>query len=369
MSKLYKLWSKQRKDKKAYARLRKQCESKVARWDYWQTPDWHWDPDYELEERQSPERGRKEDALYRYGYDSHNRVIFIREAILSAEEDDDCTFYFLCYSGNTMLGSQFLGRDACSVLEATISEGRIVHVEQSGVGDWDSKTIEWQNGKVFKVTASNQYERGCKVVIEKTYDKKGRVIAEVDRSKIKEKPLPKGVTLKTLDGEIRQRLIQAVVKTVTKLKLKKPVYCLALNYDCEGNPIMPPMLGIGLDSERQARLKKGGKDAKLDIWEPEQMSLFAKVKTDEVIFDDKKLQKTCDYYNRLLEKKDDNTPAHKLLNEVAAELGLMDWTGKLKTTEDFIAYAVDTDLADLQKNLKLSVPADRLKKLKAAKML
>jgi len=99
------------------------------------------------------------------------------------------------------------------------------------------------------------------------------------------------------------------------------------------------------------------------------MSLFAKEKTDAVIFADKKLQQACDFYNRLLEKKGDNAPAHKLLNIIAAELGRMDWTGKLNTTDDFIVYAVDTDLADLHRNLKQSVPADRLKKLKAAKML
>jgi hypothetical protein len=321
-----------------------------------------------LEYRRVPTRAPQEKAIYHYGYDAAGRVVFIREVVLSKNEYDG-RFYFLRYSGETISGSELLGNKLYPVFEARLSDGKIVYLEQSLYDVWDTKSYEWRDGRIFRVITTKHGERGNKAQLESIYSGKGKIIAENDRSTFKEKPLPKGVTLKTLDKEIRKLFIQAVVKTIRKFKLKKPVYCLALNYDCEGNPIMPPMLGIGLDSERQSRLKKGGKDAKLDIWEPEQMSLFAKEKTDEVIFNDKKLQQACEYYNRLLEEKGDNAPAHKLLNEIAAELGRMDWKGKLNTTDDFIAYAVDTDLADLQKNLKQSVPADRLKKLKAAKML
>jgi hypothetical protein len=365
MSNLYQLWNKQQKDKHAFERLRKQAEANAVRWRYWETPNWHWDPEHTVKYLVFPAPGKKGSAKYEYGYDSVDRVVVMRRRDFHTSRFD-CEFLF--YNGNKMTGSKYIADKLYCVFEATLEEGRIVSLEQSGLCT-DLKTIEWKDGKVHKVNTDDQEPLGA-IVTQRTYDKKGKLIAEVDLSEVEEEePLPKGVTLKSLDKELRGRLIQAVVKTVTKIKLKKPVYCLALNYDCEGNPIMPPMLGIGLDSERQARLKKGGKDAKLDIWEAEQMSLFAKEKTDEVIFDDKKLQKACDYYNRLLEKKGDNTPAHKLLNEIASELGRMDWKGKMNTTDDFIAYAVDTDLADLHKNLKHSVPADRLKKLKAAKML
>jgi hypothetical protein len=46
-----------------------------------------------------------------------------------------------------------------------------------------------------------------------------------------------------------------------------------------------------------------------------------------------------------------------------------DWKGKLNTTDDFIVYAVDTDGADLRKNLKVSVPPKQLAKLKAARLI
>ena len=370
MSKLYDLFAREKaREKAAFSKLRKESEAKIVRWKYWDSPNWYWDPSDTLYYDCDPETATKADASTHYGYDSLGHVVLIRSSVLP-KPDDECTFYFLRHTRDSILIYHFIGIDALySVIEARVKNGQIVHLEQAGCGDWDTKDIEWKDGRVFKATTRREYERGNIAVVEATYDPKGNVIAEVDRSKIKETPLPKGVTLKSLEAEIRPRLIQAIVKTITKLKLKKPVYCLALNYDCEGNPIMPPMLGIGLESERIARLKKGGKDAKFDIWEPEQMSLFGKEETDEVIFEDKKLEKSCDYYNRLLDKKDDNAPAKKLLNEVAAELCRMDWTGKLTPTQDFVAYAVDTEMVDLKKNLQHSVSPERLKKLKAAKMI
>jgi len=370
MGKLFKLWEAQRKDKKAFGRLREHCESKIVVWRHWDFPDWYWDPEHFVKYfARFVERGSKKTARYHFGYDAKGRVVLIRS--LRSLVSGGFGYVFLSYDGDQIIGSKYLNEESDGlycVFEAKMVDGRIVRLEQSGFCT-DLMLIEWGDGKVSKIRKDDQVGLGP-IVTETTYDRNGKVISEADLSEIEEEPpIPKGVTLKSQGEEIRKRLVQAVVKAVTKLKLKKPVYCLALNYDCEGNPIMPPMLGVGLDSERQARLKKGGKDAKLDIWEPEQMSLFAKEKTDEVIFNDKKLQQACDHYNRLLEKKGDNAPAHKLLNEIAAELCRMNWKGKLNTTDNFIAYAVDTDLADLQKNLRQSVPADRLKGLRAAKML
>jgi hypothetical protein len=74
-------------------------------------------------------------------------------------------------------------------------------------------------------------------------------------------------------------------------------------------------------------------------------------------------------FNQELERKGSDAPARRLLNEVATKLGKADWSGKLNTTDDFVVYAVDFELGDLKKNLKFSVPVERLKKLKAAKML
>jgi len=156
------------------------------------------------------------------------------------------------------------------VFEASLSEGRIVRVEHfvRGIPPWDWKTFEWQGGKIAKVSYGL---RGRKAHREVTYNKAGRMTGELGRldptepkapKPLKRIPLPKGVTMKSLAKTIRERLASVVVQTVTKARIKEPVYCLALNYDCEGNPLLLPELGIGVESERRARLKAGGRDAR-----------------------------------------------------------------------------------------------------------
>ena len=371
-------------ERNAFERIRKQSESKVARWAYWDRPDWFWDPEYVVKYWSSrpPQRTQKEKARYAYGYDDKKRVTVIHSFSFGDPRKLN-SMEFLRYSGDRIVGSHFIaeaiysgnmvvGNDweaggvLADLFEATLSGGRVVKVEQLYGTGWDWKTISWDGDNVASVVEG---VRGRKAHRQITYGKAGKMLEDLDLSKpIKRKPLPNGVTMNSLANEIRQRLVKAVVTTVTKAKIKETVYCLALNYDCEGNPLLLPELGIGLDSERQAQLKRGGCDAKLSIWEPEEFSLFAKERT-ALQGRDKELDRACQLFNRELEYKGSDEPARKLILQAAADLAKVDWKGKLITTDDFIVYAVDTDGADLRKNLKVSVSSKQLAKLKAAKLL
>ena len=253
------------------------------------------------------------------------------------------------------------------VFEATLAEGCIVRVERLMSNSlWEWKSIEWQGEKIASVLEGM---RGRKAHRQITYNGKGEIVDDLDLSEPpKRKPLPKGVTMQSLAKKIRGLLAKTVVTTVTKAKIKEPVYCLALNYDCEGNPLLLPELGIGLDSERKARLKSRSRDARRAIWELGEFSLFANDRT-ALRGRDRELDRACDLFNRELEFKASDEPARKLILEVAADLAKVDWAGKLNTTDDFIVYAVDTYGNDLRRNLKLSVPPKQLAKLKAAKLL
>jgi hypothetical protein len=373
-------------EQEAFARLKKQAESKVARWRYWETPDWYWEPEYQVKYWSGEaERAPKSTASYAYGYDDKDRVIIIHHYAIGQPRKIE-GMDFLRYVGNKILVSQFIpeavqdqkgmniendfkyGGVLSDVFEATVSGGHIARVEHwmPDHPQWDWKTIAWKRDRVSVVTHGM---RGRKAHWQVTYDKDGEVLKELDLSKpSKRKPLPKGVTMQSLAKDIRERLTRTVVATVMKAKVKQHVYCLALNYDCEGNPLLPPELGIGLESERQARLKKGGPDAKFDIWMPEEFSLFANERT-ALQFKDKLLDRACELFNQELAYKDSDEPARKLILQVAADLAKVDWTGKLNATDDFIVYAVDTYCNDLRKNLKSSVPAKLLAKLKKAKLL
>lgn len=55
----------------------------------------------------------------------------------------------------------------------------------------------------------------------------------------------------------------------------------------------------------------------------------------------------------------------QLLCEAAAELNLMDWRDFLKVTEDFVVFAMDLELMDVDRNLSACVPPDRLARPRA----
>lgn len=352
------------KEQKALNRLKNLCESKVVSWEYWNWPIWYWDPEDFLEVRKYAKKVSKDKAQFGLGRDKDGKVVLIRQFDVIAPRK---LLYmdFLRYSGHKIIGSQFLEGDLCEVFECILVNGRIVRLEcLYGTVEWEWKSVEWRDDRVAAVTYGAYRRKPHAKVL---YDKAGRKLDTIDLTKpVKRKPLPRGVTMSGLAKEIRRRLVNAVIQTVIKARVKEPAYCLVLNYDCEGNPLLLPELGIGLDSERRALLKRGGRNAKLDIWDPENFSIFANNRTT---LKDRKLDKACDLFNRELEYKGSDEPARKLILQAAADLARTDWKGKLNATQDFVVYAVDTDIADLRRNLKLTVPRKKLNQLKAVKFL
>lgn len=71
------LYSRFNAEEKAFSRLRKLCESKVVRWEYWDWPEWHWEPDYFLDARQKGKRVTKARAEFGYGCDKEDKVAVI----------------------------------------------------------------------------------------------------------------------------------------------------------------------------------------------------------------------------------------------------------------------------------------------------
>ncbi len=357
-------------ERKSSAQIRKLCEPKVVRWEYWNRPKWHLDPQDMLSYGTLVRIAQPvpEDAAeYAYGYDKEGRVVVVRQGLASKVGEGCIRRDFLRYSDNRIIGSRFLGDTATDAFEATLSAGRVVRIEHSastGMPPWQWKTFEWEGNRLLKVA---QGLTGNPARRELTYDAQGRVVADVDLSKPPKRiPLPAGVTVQSLVNEIRQRLVPAVVAAVSKAGIKGPVYCLTLCYDCEGNALLPPQLGLGLDAGPQAWLKGSARKDRSAIWNPDEPSIFTQKRPE---LKDSNLSRACDLLNRELGYRGSSEPARKLILQAAADLAKVDWKRKLNTTDDFIVYAVDTDLADLRRNLKLTVAPKQLAKLKAAKLL
>src|SRR5947208_2880870 len=116
------------KERKAFNRLRKVCESKVVRWEYWNWPLWYWDPEDFLEVRKYAKRVSKDKAHFGLGHDKDGKVVLIHQFDVIGEPRKLLYMDFLRYAGNKIVGSQFLEGDLCEVFECNLAQGRIVRL-------------------------------------------------------------------------------------------------------------------------------------------------------------------------------------------------------------------------------------------------
>ncbi len=177
--------------------------------------------------------------------------------------------------------------------------------------------------------------------------------------------LPKGVTAKSLKETIQTRLRMLIPEIVAKANINEPIYCVVLAFDGE-NDVLPPMIGFGLEPERQRWMEEHQGKAKEWIWNPAEFYHFEKPHTQ---FDDDALEESCSLLNDYLADRDSVLPAIKLLIEIARELNDITWPPTVKRTNDFVVYAVDLELASLRKNLKACIGDKQFTALKEKKLI
>jgi hypothetical protein len=176
-------------------------------------------------------------------------------------------------------------------------------------------------------------------------------------------PLPKGITVRSLKETVRNRLIKLVPELVLSAGISEPIYCVALVYDDEGNDALPPLLGIGLESERKRWEIEHGKRAKEYVWNPAEFQHYEKSHTQ---LSDEAMEEACDYLNGKWAEGSSTAPAAKLLMEIAAALNHVAWPTTIQRTEDFVVYAVGLEGSGLRASFKVSLCPEKLARLKSA---
>ncbi len=183
---------------------------------------------------------------------------------------------------------------------------------------------------------------------------RGRSLPVYSRPKRKE-------TLASLGEVVEALLLERIPRAVAAANVRQPIFALVLGYGPE-NPL-PPVLGLGLESERRQWAKQHGADAGQVLWNPEE---YAHTLRPGHEWGDPELVKACDLLNLLIRQKRKYEAAPQLLNRVAARLMERDWSGCLKPTADFVVVASDIDgQVEVPANLRASAGPGVLETFKA----
>jgi len=284
------LWKRFETEKAAYARLKRQAEKKVVRWEHWTGLHWHWDPsELKMEQwenrthwkKNPPKQTNPGEAYYSYGYDSAGRVVVIR-----------ClTEHFIRYSRDGFEVSEYYEGKLHNVGSGLFVGEKTVSVTKAGMsGEKDWMRVQWDGDQIVRIVFG---EYGEKASLEWVFTNTGKLVGMHDLPR----KLPKGTNLKTLSKAIRHHLLKTVPMVVAKSRIKEPAYCLILAYDGEGNGVMPPEVIVGLDSERKKIIEKHGRKAKRFLWSPDEFEHPLSKPRD--LPNDKKFEKACELYNRI----------------------------------------------------------------------
>ena len=186
-------------------------------------------------------------------------------------------------------------------------------------------------------------------------------------------------SLKLLLAELETTLVGSIPRSVERMHIGDPVYCLFLwYYDTSVFEPYTPLLGIGLDSLRQACLAKYLDDPNDRIWRPQQTieAPFPGFPFPRADCDGPDIAKKCNECYRLMdaifgsdEPLEDEGPMllpfREMLWRVAQKLNRRDWSGILKTTDDFVVLAADYIGYWLAEDMEHSVPVEKLTLLKS----
>lgn len=176
----------------------------------------------------------------------------------------------------------------------------------------------------------------------------------------------KHVSLKAQFAQTENALIVGINSVIESSMISDVVYCLLLVYDAE-NDLLPPLLALGRQLDRDIAITKYGPCANQHLWNPADFKYFnipsLEIRNGEVL-------EACQLMNQQLAAKEQYTAAKRLLNNVAARLMKRDWRAIMNTTDDFVVVAVGLESQDdLEQNIKKSVSVDRIRQLKQSRLL
>jgi hypothetical protein len=177
--------------------------------------------------------------------------------------------------------------------------------------------------------------------------------------------------LRTVLAEAQRLLIERIPTRLTGLHPPDRVYGLALGFnDSDRHELMPPALGLLLEANRSARLGKADKPDLDELWNPI-LELASPIPQQfpSLELDDEDLMALGTEVAMLAQTDEDIDAVVKCHLRAAKALNRVDWHQVMPVTDDFIVFPVDYEASRYLDLIEASVPAVRVRRLRAAGLL
>ncbi|WP_051304770.1 hypothetical protein [Chitinilyticum litopenaei] len=223
--------------------------------------------------------------------------------------------------------------------------------------NWTAGEPHWDCRELYSYDAAGQLAR-----IDLQYlDAAGEVKPATER--LLYLALPRGETLKSIEARVQSLLLAALQDALARLPRDEPLYCLLLCYTSgDVSAAWPPFLVCGRESYRQ-NILAAGEDVSYSLWAPDEIT--AEVAGCDYWLDEPALKEACLLHAQLMQLKQSDTSALRVLKQVMAPLEAMVRAAGVTLADDFVvAYADNTGAVDPLPALKARLPAEQWAVLK-----
>ena len=359
-----------------YASRKQAAENRVARWEYWSGQAYDLRPYYF--ERFNTKRGKplakRTGRAYAYGFDRDGRIVIVSQP----KSRDEPAYEEIFEHSPGAITSAAYTDDGAKVFYASRYELKGGRLSSSGVLDANqsdefTEKYGYEDGRLteIKVLVRDGAKR-TKHRFTLKYNRDGKLRTIARDYGPADVPLPVwfnpdlNLSVESVGRQIRARLVERIPQVVARARIDEPAYCVAIAYDVVDETM--PMIGVGLERERERWIKSKGKSAREVVWNPKKFSRFRDGTLD--LPGDEDLGELCATLDELVSRRGEYHHSRNLFVSIAAELNKHNWSKSLPVTNDFVVVAVDVGIEGykLKENLKAAIPAPRLQMLRRKKL-
>lgn len=318
------------------------------------------------------------------GLDAQGRIVHIRQYHGYYPPVDT----FFRYSENMIEAVMYVNHIPAEIKHYFMEAGKITRCVQLGINGYNSLFYQ----KPSSVQALVEHIRRAPIIVQETYQYEGERLTRIDSyrgfdvvqdshyqidyddqgeiilimqhyneggSSVLFRKRPKGETLASITEAAKAALLKAIPQVIKAQNFTEPIYCLVLGYNGV-EQYFPPVIEVGFLSEREAILKRDRHEWS-GMWYPILNKTYSNDTFPPYRITDPDVLAACEKLETEIQQASKFTHGTKALRQIAHDLTQLDWSQITPTTDDFVVYAIDYELDEIDSALRASTSPEQVK--------